>query len=112
MPKYFAKLNKKTVKIPVDEGKSIEAQLLPISDIGEMDAISEMLANVSRENVREVQDRMIALISKSLPGYTEALRRFQLDELAELLALLMYGTNEPYNDDEERKEDGDGEKKD
>lgn len=111
MPKYFAKLNKKTVKIPVDEGKFIEAQLLPISEIGEMDAISEMLANVSRENVREVQDRMIALIAKSLPGYVEALRRFQLDELAELLTLLMYGTNEPYNDEVEKPAEG-GEKKD
>lgn len=108
MTKFFAKLNKKTVRIPIEDGKWIDAPLLPIADIGEVDEISKMLETVSRENVREISSRMIALIKKSLPGYEEALRRFQLDELAELLALLMYGTNEP---DREKDAEGDGEKK-
>lgn len=108
MTKFFAKLNKKTVRIPLADGKWIDAPLLPIAEIGEMDEISKMLETVSRENVREVSARMISLIVKSLPDYEEALHRFQLDELAELLALLMYGTNEP--DKEQNAEDG-GEKK-
>ena len=110
MTRFFAKLNKKTVRIPLAEDKWIEAPLLPISEIGEMDEISKMLAEVSRDNVREIAARMVALAKKSLPAYDEELTRFQLDELAELLALLMYGTNDPDDDYQKQQEDG-GEKK-
>lgn len=112
MPKFFAKLNKRTVTLPLAEGKSITVPLLPVSELGELDAISELLAKVSRDNAREIAERMIALAMKSLPDYGEALHRFQLDELAELLSLLMYGTSEPDEPGEnEKDEEGDGEKK-
>ena len=112
MPKFFAKLNKRTVTLPLSEGKSLTVPLLPISELPEMDAISEQLAKLDRDNARGIAERMIALAKKSLPDSEEALHRFQLDELAELLSLLMYGTSEPDADGGDGGgEEGDGEKK-
>ena len=111
MTRFFAKLNKRTVRIPLADGEWIDAPLLPISEIGEMDEISRMLEKLNRDNAREIAERMVNLALKSLPEYGEALRRFQLDELAELLALLMYGTNEPDDGEQEQKKEEDGEKK-
>lgn len=100
MAKYFPKLTQTEVRIDTAGGGSIMVPMLPVKYIGEFERIRDGLMKAqTQDDCVKLRDKMIELAKISVPGEMhEALLRFDLVKLAELVAYLLYG-----DDDDEAK---------
>ena len=107
--KTFPKLSQSEVSLGIGGGRTINVQMLPVSAIGDLKAISADLGKCqSIDDFNRIHDRMVALAKTVLPDELSAqLERFQIPQLSELLGYLAYG--DPDNDDQ--PVDGDPAKK-
>lgn len=101
MGKYFPKLTQKEVFIQTDEnGGGFNCPMLPVSALNEMNECSVALQNCKTiEAFEGVRQRLVALVKLVFPEeYQDALNRFDIPTLTELVAYLMFG--DPENDDQ------------
>lgn len=101
MGKYFPKLTQKEVFIQTDEnGGGFNCPMLPVSALNEMNECSVALQNCKTiEAFEGVRLRLLALVKLVFPEeYQDALNRFDIPTLTELVAYLMFG--DPENDDQ------------
>ena len=105
MGKYFPKLTQKEVFIQTDEdGGGFNCPMLPVSALNEMNECSVALQNCKTiEAFENVRQRLLALVRSVFPAELhDALNRFDIPKLTELVAYLMFG--DPENDDQPKKE--------
>lgn len=101
MGKYFPKLTQKEVFIQTDEnGGGFNCPMLPVSALNEMNECSVALQNCKTiEAFEGVRQRLVSLVKLVFPEeYQDALNRFDIPTLTELVAYLMFG--DPENDDQ------------
>ena len=98
--KVFPKLTQSTVSLGIGDGRTINVPMLPISAIGELKTMTADLGKCeTADDFQQIRDRMISLAKTVLPPeLVERLARFQIPQLAELLAYLAYG--DPDDDDQ------------
>ena len=109
MSKYFPKLTQTEVFIQLSaDGSGFNCPMLPVSELGELNACSEQLQNAKTiADIQAIRVRLIALIKKVMPEqYCTNIDRFELTHLAELAAYLMYGDD----DDQPKKSSSEPEK--
>lgn len=97
MSKYFPKLTQTHVFIQsAPDGSGFNCPMLPVSELGELNACSELLQNAKTvADIQSVRVRLIALIKKVMPEeYCAYIERFELIKLAELASYLMYGDDD------------------
>lgn len=97
MGKYFPKLTQTHVFVQTaPDGSGFNCPMLPIVEIAELNACSELLQNAKTiSDIQSVRVRLIALIKKVMPEeYCGYIERFELTKLAELAAYLMYGDDD------------------
>lgn len=105
MGKFFPKLTQTHVYIETDtEGHGFNCPMLPVSALGEMNEIFEVLQQVSSiDSLESSRRRLINLAKTVIPEeYHQNLGRLDIPRLTELIAYLMYG--DPGNDDQPREE--------
>lgn len=98
--KTFPKLTQSSVSLGIGDGRTINVPMLPISAIGELKTLTTDLGKCeTADDFQQIHERMIKLAEPVLPQeLVERLARFQIPQLAELLAYLAYG--DPDNDDQ------------
>lgn len=101
MGRFFPKLTQTHVFIETDTaGHGFNCPMLPVSALGEMNAIFEVLRMCENiDSLDNARKRMIGLVKTVMPeAYHEKLVRLDIPHLTELIAYLMYG--DPDNDDQ------------
>lgn len=97
MSKYFPKLTQTHVFVQTaPDGSGFNCPMLPVIELGELNACSEQLQNVKTiADLQTVRVRLITLIKKVMPEeYCAYIERFELVKLAELASYLMYGDDD------------------
>ena len=91
--KTFPKLTQSSVSLGIGDGRTINVPMLPISAIGELKTMTADLNQCeTTADFQQIRDRMMKLAGSVLPAdLTGQLARFQIPQLAELLAYLAYG---------------------
>lgn len=109
--KFFPKLTQTHVFVELDtDGNGFNCPMLPISKLDEFNRCAELLKTVKDlRSYAVVQKAFLTLINTVLPAeYQENLKRFDLDNLAEFTAYLMYGddcNDLPQGDTVKKKEE-------
>lgn len=93
MGKFFPKLNQRLVRLDLCDGKSVDAQMIPVGDIGRLSEFADALDRAATAKETEaVRIRMIEFAKGFIPvEFAPNLCRFNVDMLSELLAYLAFG---------------------